>query len=89
MGDTREKNQPKARNSWPETTGKQSQKAFWLGTKNRKNRSLGWLGDIIIVFIIVIERVRYSGLVWVCLMFFEVGFDSPTMLVSGDPLVYW
>ena len=50
---------------------------------------LGWLGDIIIVFIIVIERVRCSVLVWACLMFFEVGFDSPTKLVSGDPLVYW
>ena len=25
----------------------------------------------------------------VCLMFSEVGFDSPTRLVSGDPLVYW
>ena len=44
---------------------------------------LGWLGDIIIVFIIVIERVRCSVLVWVCLMFCEVGFDSPTKLVSG------
>ena len=50
---------------------------------------LGWLGDIIIVFFIVIERVRYSVSVWVCLMFSEVGFDSPTRLVSGDPLVYW
>ena len=50
---------------------------------------LGWLGDIIIVFIIVIERVRCSVLVWVCLMFLEVGFGSPTRLVSGDPLVYW
>ena len=48
---------------------------------------LGWLGDIIIVFIIVIERVRCSVLVWAC--FLEVGFDSPTRLVSGDPLVYW
>ena len=54
---------------------------------------LGWLGDIIIVFIIVIECVRLSCFVQflgasvfnVC----EVGFDSPTKLVSGDPLVYW
>ena len=38
---------------------------------------LGWLGDIIIVFIIVIERVRYSVLVWVCLMFFEGGVRFP------------
>ena len=33
---------------------------------------------------------------WACSIFgvsvfnvFEVGFDSPTKLVSGDPLVYW
>ena len=31
----------------------------------------------------------FFRLVWVCLMFYEVGFDSPTKLVSGDPLVYW
>ena len=31
----------------------------------------------------------FFRLVWVCLMFYEVGFHSPTKLVSGDPLVYW
>ena len=54
---------------------------------------LGWLGDIIIVFIIVIERARFPfcfvSPVWVCLMFYKVGFDSRTKLASGDPLVYW
>ena len=46
---------------------------------------------MIIVFIIITERVRFFrlDLVWVCLMFYEVGFNSPTKLVSGDPLVYW
>ena len=32
------KNQPEARKPWPETTGKQSQKAFWLGTKKPKKK---------------------------------------------------
>ena len=54
---------------------------------------LGWLGDIIIVSIIVIERVCFPfcfvSPVWVCFMFHEVGFDSRTKLVSADPLVYW
>ena len=54
---------------------------------------LGWLGDIIIVFIIVIKSARFPfcfvSPVWVCLMFYKVGFDSRTKLASGDPLVYW
>ena len=54
---------------------------------------LDWLGDIIIVFIIVIKSARFPfcfvSLVWVCLMFYKVGFDSRTKLASGDPLVYW
>ena len=50
---------------------------------------LRWLGDIIIVSLLL-PSVRVFLLVspvWVCLMFCEVGFDSPTKLVSGDPLV--
>ena len=31
----------------------------------------------------------FFRLVWVCLMFYEVGFHSPMKLVSGGPLVYW
>ena len=54
---------------------------------------LGWLGDMIIVFIIITERVRFFRLVlvWVCLMFYEVGFNSPTswclvtLLFIGEP----
>ena len=48
---------------------------------------------IIIVFIIVIKSACFPfcfvSPVWVCLMFYKVGFDSRTKLASGDPLVYW
>ena len=46
---------------------------------------LGWLGDIIIVLLSLPSVCIYS-LVCMCLMFCEVGFDSPK-LVSGDPFV--
>ena len=51
--------------------------------------SLGWLGDIIIVSLSLpsVCVFLFVSPVWVCLMFGEVGFDSPTKLVSGDPLV--
>ena len=46
---------------------------------------LGWLGDIIIVLLSLPSACIYSS-VCMCLMFCEVGFDSPK-LVSGDPFV--
>ena len=45
----------------------------------------GWLGDIIIVLLSLPSAYIYSS-VCMCLMFCEVGFDSPK-LVSGDPFV--
>ena len=51
--------------------------------------ALGWLGDIFIVSLSLPSVCVFLLVspVWVCLMFCEVGFDSPTKLVSGDPLV--
>ena len=40
-------------------------------------------------FVMITECVSLFFGVCVCLMFCEVGFDSPTKLVSCDPLVYW
>ena len=48
---------------------------------------LGWLGVIIIVFLLLSSVCLIFG---ACVFIFcEVGFDSPTKLGSGDPLVYW